>query len=234
MRTAIAVSLIIHGLFLILAFRMKAHKFEESPLPAARLQITILDHPEPVPPIARPPETDSVGSPISSSRVVRAGLARRPASRSGDSPSTPPLDVPDKSSPSHDQDESSDGLEAPPESEVRAVSSAPVPGVAAMPSAASSAPSGAPKEGPHWERIGQAIRRQVVYPLLARRRGMQGRTTVGFVVGLSGMASDVRIVTSSGYPLLDAAALEAVSRAVPLPPPSEPTEIVMPIVFALQ
>jgi periplasmic protein TonB len=242
MRTALAVSLLIHALFVLFAFRMKAHKSQVISMPVARLQITIMDSPDPVPPSALPTEAPITGRPASPDRAVRAGLVRRSASRGGDSASTPPLDVPDKSSPTHQQDESSDGPQVPGESEASAAPSAPVaaavpgPGVASqgMVSPAGSAPSGGQQAAPHWERIGQAIRRQVVYPLLARRRGMQGRTTVSFVVGTSGMASEVRIVVSSGYPLLDAAALEAVARAVPLPAPNEPTEIVMPIVFALQ
>jgi len=84
-----------------------------------------------------------------------------------------------------------------------------------------------------WEKIGQAVRRQVVYPTLARRRGMQGRTTIRFIVDSSGTPSDVRIVESSGHAILDEAALDAVARAAPLPAVAVPTQIVVPIIFAL-
>jgi protein TonB len=84
-----------------------------------------------------------------------------------------------------------------------------------------------------WEEIGQAVRRQVVYPPLARRRGIQGRTTVRFIVDSTGTPSDVRIVESSGNAILDEAASDAVARATPLPPVASPTQVVVPIVFAL-
>jgi protein TonB len=61
-----------------------------------------------------------------------------------------------------------------------------------------------------------------------------GRATVTFLVNPEGMVDQLRIVESSGHALLDTAALEAVSRAVPLPPSAEPARIVIPIVFALQ
>jgi periplasmic protein TonB len=90
-----------------------------------------------------------------------------------------------------------------------------------------------PVEPMRWEKIGQAVRRQVVYPPLARRRGIQGRAMVRFTVDSSGAPSDVRIVESSGYAILDEAASDAVVRAAPLPPVTPSTQVVVPIVFAL-
>jgi protein TonB len=70
--------------------------------------------------------------------------------------------------------------------------------------------------------------------MLARRRDMHGRAVVSFMLDTSGTATDLRIVESSGHAMLDAAALDAVARAVPLPSPGAPTHVVLPIVFALQ
>jgi protein TonB len=84
-----------------------------------------------------------------------------------------------------------------------------------------------------WPKVAEAVRRQVVYPMLARRRGLQGRVVVRFMLDASGKAADLSTVESSGHEILDAAALEAVRRAVPMPAPAVPTQIVLPIVFAL-
>jgi periplasmic protein TonB len=84
-----------------------------------------------------------------------------------------------------------------------------------------------------WSRIGQIVRQHVVYPVVARRRGLQGRTTVTFVVDASGSATDLRVVESSGHQSLDSAALEAVARSAPLPSPAARTQIIVPIVFTL-
>jgi periplasmic protein TonB len=70
--------------------------------------------------------------------------------------------------------------------------------------------------------------------MLARRRDMQGRAVVSFMLHTSGTATDLRIVESSGHAVLDTAALDVVARAVPLPAPDAPTQVVLPIVFALQ
>jgi periplasmic protein TonB len=50
---------------------------------------------------------------------------------------------------------------------------------------------------------------QPAYPFLSRRRGEQGRVTVEVEVLADGRAGALRIVSSSGYPLLDEAALRA-------------------------
>jgi protein TonB len=87
---------------------------------------------------------------------------------------------------------------------------------------------------PPWERISQAIQRRIAYPALARRRGLQGQTTVSFRLSDAGEVSELRVVASSGHDLLDASAMQAVLRATPLPAPAQATVIVMPIVFALR
>jgi protein TonB len=51
-----------------------------------------------------------------------------------------------------------------------------------------------------------------VYPDLARRRGWEGRVVLRVVVDATGQATDVGVETSSGYRMLDDAALAAVER----------------------
>lgn len=50
------------------------------------------------------------------------------------------------------------------------------------------------------------------YPALARRMGYQGTVELEVLVSGSGMVEELRIATSSGYPVLDKSALEAVRR----------------------
>lgn len=52
-----------------------------------------------------------------------------------------------------------------------------------------------------------------VYPDGARRRGEEGRATVEFLVGEDGRVAEARVVASTGFAELDAAALKAVRTA---------------------
>jgi len=52
------------------------------------------------------------------------------------------------------------------------------------------------------------------YPGLARKRGYQGTVFVEVLVGVNGKAKDVRMLVSSGYPILDNAALRSVKEWV--------------------
>ncbi|MEK7853467.1 MAG: energy transducer TonB, partial [candidate division NC10 bacterium] len=62
-------------------------------------------------------------------------------------------------------------------------------------------------------RIGAAKR----YPEEARRLGHRGTVAVRFRIGLDGAVTTAEVAASSGSSLLDAASLETVRRAAPLP-----------------
>lgn len=76
------------------------------------------------------------------------------------------------------------------------------------------------------------------YPLTAVKLGLQGTTTVKINLLPDGQAESVRVRKSSGHHLLDEAALEAVHKILPLPPPPEAgnqmLEVSVPISFLLQ
>lgn len=55
------------------------------------------------------------------------------------------------------------------------------------------------------------------YPASARRRGITGEVEVAFELDGSGQARLLKIMSGSGYSLLDEAALETVHRAEPFP-----------------
>jgi protein TonB len=108
----------------------------------------------------------------------------------------------------------------------------------AAPSSSSSA-AGSPTRGrgigrTQWHRIRAAIERYVRYPSMGRRFGWAGKVLLRFKLMSDGRVLEARVQQSSGFDLLDRSALEALERAAPLPPPVNPTEIVMPIVFALR
>jgi len=55
------------------------------------------------------------------------------------------------------------------------------------------------------------------YPTSARRRGIVGEVEVAFKLSARGQASMLKVLTASGYRVLDDAALDAVRRAAPFP-----------------
>jgi len=59
----------------------------------------------------------------------------------------------------------------------------------------------------HWE-----------YPALAARNGWQGNLKVNFRINKDGSVSDISLERSSGYPMLDDAAITAVRLSAPFPP----------------
>jgi protein TonB len=81
--------------------------------------------------------------------------------------------------------------------------------------------------------IRELIMKQLVYPGVARRMNWSGKVTLSFVIGEDGSVSGIRVVESSGYPLLDRSAMDAVKNVASFPKPLASAEIVMPIQFKL-
>jgi protein TonB len=75
------------------------------------------------------------------------------------------------------------------------------------------------------------------YPLASRRRGEQGKVLLRVQVSAQGLAEEVRIAESCGFPQLDEAAREAVSkwRFIPARRGDEPiaASVLVPIAFRL-
>lgn len=108
----------------------------------------------------------------------------------------------------------------------------------AGPSPAAGPPAVDTNPDEEYRRINYAgIRNAVIgnlrYPAIARRRGWNGKVEVAFLITTDGRVDDLRIQTSSGYPLLDEQALEAVRRAAPFAPPRTAALLVMPVTFQL-
>jgi len=65
--------------------------------------------------------------------------------------------------------------------------------------------------------LAQAIRnRKESYPRLARARNWQGTTELKVQIGPDGKLQDVHVGHSSGFQVLDAAAIQMVNNAAPL------------------
>lgn len=68
--------------------------------------------------------------------------------------------------------------------------------------------------------LGRLIDAHKQYPKRAQRRNQQGKATVRFILMRDGAVRQVELLDSSGYPVLDKAAMraiEAISGKLPLP-----------------
>jgi periplasmic protein TonB len=91
----------------------------------------------------------------------------------------------------------------------------------------------------YGEVLAQALDKRKSYPRLARMRNWQGTTQLKLRIGADGKLQDVSVGASSGFELLDAAAIRMVQEALPLPelPPAllgRELTMTVPIVFKLR
>jgi protein TonB len=71
----------------------------------------------------------------------------------------------------------------------------------------------------YLEMIRFKIEKHKLYPVTARNQGIKGRVILSLVITLRGEVNSLKIKKSSGYDILDTAALSAVRNAVPFPTP---------------
>lgn len=88
-------------------------------------------------------------------------------------------------------------------------------------------------------RIRTDLRQYFVYPLLAQRRGWQGRVLLGFSVAADGMIHNIHVASGSGYPILDSSAVTALSHVHHLYAThgwlqGKPLQLQLPVIFQLQ
>jgi len=65
--------------------------------------------------------------------------------------------------------------------------------------------------------LSKALGQYFHYPALARHRGWQGEVTLQVHIGPDGHIGQSRVLRSSGYPVLDHAALDSLRRVPALP-----------------
>ncbi|MCK5426696.1 MAG: energy transducer TonB [Thermodesulfovibrionia bacterium] len=75
------------------------------------------------------------------------------------------------------------------------------------------------------------IERVKSYPVLARKRGIEGTVYISFSIGQEGEPQGLKILKGSGSRILDNATVEIVKRAAPFPHVENPVEV--PVVFKL-
>ena len=86
----------------------------------------------------------------------------------------------------------------------------------------------------HFAYIRDLIAGNLRYPGMARRMGWSGKLAVEFVVRKSGAVDSIRVVKSSGIPLLDSDAEETVRRSAPFPKPPVSARLVIPVEYVLE
>ena len=85
----------------------------------------------------------------------------------------------------------------------------------------------------HFSYIRDLIAAQLVYPPMARRMNWSGKVAVAFVIAEDGSVHSIRVVETSGFPLLDKSAVETVMRVAPFPKPPIRAEITVPVNFRI-
>jgi len=86
----------------------------------------------------------------------------------------------------------------------------------------------------NFSAIRDSILGNLHYPMLARRRGWSGQVELSFTIDPDGNVNELKVLTSSGFPVLDEQAMTAIRRSAPFtPPPPRKVELVMPVTFRL-
>jgi len=86
----------------------------------------------------------------------------------------------------------------------------------------------------HFSYIRDLVRKHLIYPAMAQKMGWGGKVVVAFIILENGSVDNIRLVESSGIPLLDRSAQETIRRASPFPRPPVKAEIVIPVLFRLR
>lgn len=80
--------------------------------------------------------------------------------------------------------------------------------------------------------ISMAIERVKTYPILARRRGIEGTVHISFKIMADGNPHRIKILKSSGFSILDKATVKVVEKAAPFPLVA--SRIELPVAYRLR
>lgn len=80
----------------------------------------------------------------------------------------------------------------------------------------------------------ETLKKNVYYPTIALRRGIEGVVYIEFSITKSGEIKDIKITKSSGFSILDEASIEIAKKCSPLKAPPREIKLSAPIVFALK
>lgn len=86
----------------------------------------------------------------------------------------------------------------------------------------------------HFLYIKDRILNRIIYPNLARRMGWHGKVLTSFIIHVDGTVSDVKILNSSGFKVLDENAVSTIKDVSPFPKPPITAKIIIPITYRLR
>lgn len=66
-----------------------------------------------------------------------------------------------------------------------------------------------------YSSIRSDIERHIIYPEIARRRGLKGTVLAGFIIDQKGMPTEIKIIKSSNYEVLDKEVIRIIKKASP-------------------
>jgi protein TonB len=72
------------------------------------------------------------------------------------------------------------------------------------------------------------------YPQIAKKMGWKGKVVVSFLIKENGNVENSKILTSSGYEVLDRNVMETIHEVQPFPKPPVRAELIIPVVYALR
>lgn len=82
--------------------------------------------------------------------------------------------------------------------------------------------------------IRDMVNKKLIYPLMARQKGWEGKVKISFIIARDGFVRDIMITESSGIEILDKNAINAVKNASPFPRPPAAAQIIIPIKYKLR
>lgn len=185
--------------------------------------------------------TRTAGAPAAGSPRTRIPEAEAaPGVRSHTRPLPEPDPISTISQRERQQDRAPEAKSVPERSESDAPIAEPMQAAAARSDAASVSTTPQPlSAGQVRDRLRDAVETYFYYPPLARRRGWEGEVVVGIRVEGDGRLSTVDVVSSSGYRVLDAAAIDSIRRMARLQMnsvdwlPEGGVEVEMPVLYRL-
>lgn len=91
----------------------------------------------------------------------------------------------------------------------------------------------------YLSRVFRHIEPYRVYPPSARENRQSGRVVTRVTINRDGQLVDARVERSSGWPIIDAAEIAAIQRAMPLPPvpngmPGDPIVLILPMNYGMR
>ncbi|HEX2964748.1 MAG TPA: energy transducer TonB [Syntrophorhabdaceae bacterium] len=86
----------------------------------------------------------------------------------------------------------------------------------------------------HYRYIRDLIMKHLRYPQLAKKMGWKGKVVVSFLIKENGYVERSKIVSGSGYEVLDNNVLTAIKEVQPFPKPPIKAELVIPVTYKLE